>query len=580
MAYNLKGFPELWRSFTSASNGREISSYLDLNGFGDAWNRALHANENNGQKSRKHSVGLDKLDGFAPAWETALRAGIQKVSEQTRTARKKQQGKQNTNKVQPQAQQTLDKKTNKNNLQNQGQNKSTQTAFPDWLLNIDESEFRRENRREQGANLDNFQALWEQATNESKISNQNSQKSKRVANVENQSRIVKKISNKAGIVEKSSSSGPTGSKEQSTTQIQLVQHSSSKIGQLSQWLRDRAGQNSGRVAQPAQNDLRIKLAGRITENDRAGFNTQNDQRDASEHAQVTAFDENNNFGTSRRPQISKDRITAALFYLANAGLGQWASPLLREASKKGSNAFGLTAVFLSEVARRAKLAQAIGKFDKRSHAKVAELNQFRKDTRSKQNSLSLRVQSRSEQSGRVQENAVQKSGQSVTSNSPPQGLYADLQATILQHLRVESSRGLHSASGRKIAYSQSEARKFVREALRLSAIAGSQNVSRSFGKNVSSDGLCSQGTTSRIAKGSSPLNRTGFNSHKLSIITEQSLKQLSRSFNIEEHQLASIVSKNVKISSCGMSERCGYMKQSGSWFINVKVRKYSIFHKP
>jgi hypothetical protein len=29
-----------------------------------------------------------------------------------------------------------------------------------------------------------------------------------------------------------------------------------------------------------------------------------------------------------------------------------------------------------------------------------------------------------------------------------------------------------------------------------------------------------------------------------------------------------------------MSERCGYMKQSGSRFINVKVRKHSIFHKP
>jgi len=582
MAYNLKGFPELWRSFTASSNEREVSSYLDLNGFGDAWNRALNASEKSDQKQRKQSVGLHKLEDFAPAWENLVRAGIQKFSGNAGSVLSKSQSGRLSKKSAPQTQQQQLQKTNntqqlsKSKQTSQQSSKSQKTAqqssFPDWLVNLDESEFAREYRQRREADLSDFSAFWDVSTNANNTARaRRDQVERRVGN-EKRSNTSKNLKNASAHVGNNSELRRTEAVTSLTNKTRQAHQSNNKSPQVQENVLATSGRAAGQ--------LNATIRGNAQSID-ARVAAHNEHRDSNEFEQQAGARElRNATSAARGPQFSKERITAAIFYLANAGLGHWASPLLREAASRDSQAFGATAVFLSEVARRAKLVHAIGKFDPRTHRIAGTENSLVKIQLSQHGAAAFGGQNNQAQAklgGQHDTGAFRTASKELSSSRRE---FSSLSASIARNLSDFTSFAGVQTSQRNTVRENASSLEIAHVTPQGGYFDGRQPRDQFFGKSLERLALISiisaiNSTKTGGSNGRVEQHHQSQDSHAIA-----QLNHLRKAISVEEHQLSACVSKKIKTASCDMSEKCGYMKRSGSRFINVKVRKHSIFHKP
>jgi hypothetical protein len=572
MAYELKGFPQLWRCFTASSKEREVSSYLDLNGFGDAWNRALTASEKGQQKERKQSAGLHQLDDFAPAWETLVQAGIQKFSGKAGAVVSKSQSRRSNKQASSQTQQQQQEKTNKNQQLSKQQTSRNEASFPDWLVNLEASEFVREQRQTREADLSDFSAFWDVSTGENKTARQGRDKNESRVTNERRTTNSKNLNNARASAQENNAASKTVAVRSSSSKAAQSQRSDGQAPRVNENALTLSGRFNGHLN---------KLNRGIASSSNAGAAVHNEHRDGNEQERRVALrGSRNNASASGVSEFSKERVTAAIFYLANAGLGQWASPLLREAASRNAQAFGATAVFLSEVARRAKFAHAIGKFDSRTHRIPDGGSASSKIQLASRNGTALRGQSQDVQRQGVQELSSGSFRSFAEKFSGIEGNHSSFHASTEKQVRSAAPRTGELGSQRSIAGAHASSIKFNQAHNQLCRFVGRQQFDQLFGAALERVALIAVQIATDQKKNRGQDSRSDQHLQNDIHGTFEQQNHLRKSIAVEEHQLSSITSKKIKSSSCDMSERCGYMKQSGSRFINVKVRKHSIFHKP
>jgi hypothetical protein len=326
--------------------------------------------------------------------------------------------------------------------------------------------------------------------------------------------------------------------------------------------------------------LNASIRGDAQSND-AGVAAHNEHRDSNEfEQQAGARGLRNATSAARGPQFSKERITAAIFYLANAGLGQWASPLLREAASRDSQAFGATAVFLSEVARRAKLVHAIGKFDPRTHRIAGTGNSLSKIQLSQHGAAAFGGQNNEAQvklGGQQDTEALRTASKELSSSRRE---FSSLSASIARNFSDLTSFAGVQSSQRNTVCGNASSHETANVTPQGGYFDGRHPRDQLFGKSLERLALISIISAINSTKAGGNNGRVEQHHQYQDNHAIKQLNHLRKAISVEEHQLYVCVSKKIKTSSCDMSEKCGYMKQTGSRFINVKVRKHSIFHKP